>query len=58
MYTAIAIQNGYYIVLCKPSTKEHCEQFRGSEKKGETFMVMKVEDVLKYNKVIGREYLK
>ena len=58
MYTAVAIKDGYYTVLCKPCPKSKALKFAGCEVEGEDFKVMKVNTVLNYPKVIGKEYLK
>lgn len=57
MYTAIAEKNGYYTVLCKPTTKSRALKFAGCECDDERFRVMKVKTVLKHPNVVGKEYL-
>lgn len=58
MYTAVAVKNGYYRVLCRPCSKSKALKFSGCELEDEDFKVMKVKTVLNYPKVIGKEYLK
>ncbi len=58
MYTAIAVKNGYYTVLCKPCPKSRALKFAGCELEDEDFKVMKVQTVLNHPHVVGKEYLK
>lgn len=57
-FVAIAIANdNWWVILSAPCTKEQAQGFSGCQMSEETFDVVKLEQAIAHDKVLGREYL-